>query len=66
MLAEAPGDLTRFTRAASRIVRPLARFFDDVYVMADDPALRAARLGLLASVRDLGADLLDWSQLRRA
>ena len=44
----------------------MARFFDDVYVMAEDPALRAARLGLLATVRDLGADLLDWSQLRRA
>ncbi|HEY7273515.1 MAG TPA: glycine--tRNA ligase [Actinoplanes sp.] len=64
VLADSPADLTRFTRAASRIVRPLARFFDDVYVMADDPAVRAARLGLLATVRDLGADLLDWSQLR--
>jgi glycyl-tRNA synthetase len=64
VVAESPGDLTRFTRTASRIVRPLARFFDDVYVMVDDPALRTARLGLLATVRDLGADLLDWSQLR--
>jgi glycyl-tRNA synthetase len=57
-------DLTRFTQAASRIVAPVHRFFDDVYVMAEDPALRAARLGLLATVRDLGADLLDWPQLR--
>ena len=32
--------------------------------MADDPALRAARLGLLATVRDLGAGLLDWDELR--
>ena len=39
-------------------------FFEEVFVMADDPALRAARLGLLASVRDLGAGLLDWSELR--
>lgn len=39
-------------------------FFDDVFVMADDPAVRAARLGLLACVRDLGSDLLDWPQLR--
>ena len=45
-------------------MRPLAAFFDDVYVMADDPAVRATRLGLLATVRDLGAGLLDWSQLR--
>jgi glycyl-tRNA synthetase len=33
--------------------------------MADEPRLRAARLGLLATVRDLGADLLDWTQLHR-
>jgi glycyl-tRNA synthetase len=64
VLAEAPGDLTRFTRAASRIVRPLDGFFEDVFVMADDPAVRATRLGLLATVRDLGAGVLDWSELR--
>jgi glycyl-tRNA synthetase len=63
VVADHPADLTRFTQAASRIVEPIARFFDDVYVMADDPALRAARLGLLATVRDLGAGLLDWSRL---
>jgi glycyl-tRNA synthetase len=39
-------------------------FFEEVFVMADDPALRAARLGLLATVRDLGVGLLDWEQLR--
>ena len=63
VLEQAPGDLTRFTRAARRSA-PLAAFFDDVFVMADDPAVRATRLGLLATVRDLGAGLLDWSQLR--
>ncbi|MEU4222290.1 glycine--tRNA ligase subunit beta, partial [Actinoplanes sp. NPDC026623] len=57
-------DLTRFTAAAARITGPVNAFFDDVFVMADDPAVRAARLGLLACVRDLGADLLDWPQLR--
>ena len=57
-------DLFRFTTVAGRLVAPLATFFDEVFVMADDPALRAARLGLLATVRDLGAGLLDWSQLR--
>ena len=31
--------------------------------MADDPARRAARLGLLAAVRDLGADLIDFGGL---
>jgi glycyl-tRNA synthetase len=57
-------DLPRFTAATGRIVTPIATFFDDVFVMADDPAIRAARLGLLATVRDLGAGLLDWSELR--
>ena len=57
-------DLLRFTTVTGRLVDPLATFFDDVFVMADDPALRAARLGLLATVRDLGAGLLDWPELR--
>jgi glycyl-tRNA synthetase len=62
--AEPVADLTRFTRAAGEIVAPLGRFFDEVFVMDEDPAVRAARLGLLATVRDLGADLLDWPRLR--
>jgi glycyl-tRNA synthetase len=33
-------------------------------VMTDDPALRGARLGLLAAVRDLGERQLDWAELR--
>jgi glycyl-tRNA synthetase len=57
-------DLTHFTQVVSRIVRPVTTFFEDVFVMAEDPAVRAARLGLLATVRDLGADLLDWPRLR--
>ena len=62
--AESADDLVRFTRSASRIVAPVARFFDEVFVLAEDPVLRSARLGLLATVRDLGATLIDWSQLR--
>ncbi|HEU4346402.1 MAG TPA: glycine--tRNA ligase subunit beta, partial [Actinoplanes sp.] len=57
-------DLIGFTHAAGALVEPVNRFFDEVFVMAGDPALRAARLGLLAAVRDLGAGLLDWTQLR--
>jgi hypothetical protein len=30
----------------------------------DDVDLRAARLGLLATVRDAGGAVLDWAQLR--
>jgi len=57
-------DLLSFTAAVEPLVEPLARFFDEVFVMADDQAVRAARLGLLATVRDLGAGLLDWPELR--
>ena len=57
-------DLAVFTTAVEPLVAPLSRFFDEVFVMADDPAVRAARLGLLATVRDLGTGLLDWAELR--
>jgi glycyl-tRNA synthetase len=50
--------------AAGPLAAAVDRFFGEVFVMADDPALRATRLGLLAEVRDLGADLLDWAELR--
>jgi glycyl-tRNA synthetase len=63
-LDKSSSDLTHFTAVTSRVVAPITTFFEDVYVMADDPAVRAARLGLLATVRDLGADLLDWPQLQ--
>jgi glycyl-tRNA synthetase len=32
--------------------------------MAEDLEVRAARLGLLATVRDLGEGLLDWTVLQ--
>jgi glycyl-tRNA synthetase len=62
--APAEPDLFEFTTVVARLVGPLSTFFDEVFVMADDPALRAARLGLLATVRDLGEGLLDWTELR--
>lgn len=46
--------------AAARV--SVNTFFDDVLMMAEEPRLREARLGLLASIRDLGAGILDWSQ----
>jgi glycyl-tRNA synthetase len=64
-LGDSPSpDLFRFTTATGRLVGPITTFFADVYVMADDPPVRAARLGLLATVRDLGAGLLDWAALQ--
>jgi glycyl-tRNA synthetase len=63
-LAGASPDLVHFTEVAGHVVRPVETFFDEIFVMADDPAVRAARLGLLATVQNLGAGLLDWPQLR--
>jgi glycyl-tRNA synthetase len=57
-------DLGRFAEVAAPLTAPIHTFFEDVYVMADDPAVRAARLGLLASVWGLGEGLLDWARLR--
>ncbi len=41
----------------------VARFFDDVLVMADDADLRAARLALVAALRDLILELADISEM---
>ncbi|MFI1988605.1 glycine--tRNA ligase [Actinoplanes sp. NPDC020271] len=57
-------NLPRFVAATAGLVEPIGTFFDDVLVMAEDPDIRGARLGLLATVRDLGEGLLDWPQLR--
>ncbi|SFJ99605.1 glycyl-tRNA synthetase beta chain /glycyl-tRNA synthetase alpha chain [Streptosporangium canum] len=57
------GDLRRFAAEAAVVVHPVTVFFDEVLVMADDPAVRANRLGLLAAVHDLAAGYLDWKEL---
>ena len=41
----------------------VARFFDDVLVMAEDEGLRTARLGLVATLRDLILDIADISEI---
>ncbi|MEV0843265.1 glycine--tRNA ligase [Actinocatenispora sera] len=57
-----PG-LAGFVPVATALTGPINTFFDDVLVMAKEPELRAARLGLLATIRDLAAPILDWSAL---
>jgi len=45
-------------------LRPaIDKFFDEVMVMADDEGLRRARLGLLASVRDLFLEVADFGRV---
>jgi glycyl-tRNA synthetase len=53
-------ELVSFTQATAPLVTPVTRFFEDILVMAEDPETRATRLGLLATVRDLGDGILDW------
>ena len=55
--------LAEFTSTAAPLVAPVNRFFDEVMVMAEDPALREARLGLLATITALADDYLDWRAL---
>ncbi len=43
--------------------QPVDRFFDDVMVMAEDPALRANRLNMLKALQDLFLQVADISQL---
>ena len=42
----------------------MARFFDDVLVMAEDAALRANRLGLMRRVGALFADVADFRKIQ--
>jgi glycyl-tRNA synthetase len=58
--------LAEFAAAASVLTGPVNAFFDEILVMTDDPVQRAARLGLLAAIRDLAAGVLDWTALAAA
>jgi glycyl-tRNA synthetase beta chain len=56
-------DYTRALRELAALREPVDRFFDDVMVMADDAAVRANRLALLAGLRALFLDVADLSRL---
>ena len=58
--------LASYVAAAQPLVAAANSFFDDVLVMADDPELRAARLGLLASVLTTAPAGIDWRALDTA
>jgi glycyl-tRNA synthetase len=60
---EVTSSLAEFADTAAALVGPVNAFFDGVLVMADDPAVRAARLGLLATIRDMADGILDWQAL---
>jgi glycyl-tRNA synthetase len=62
-LGGSPDDLAEFVAVAGALVVPVNEFFDAVLVMAEDPAVRANRLGLLAAIRDLAAGVVGWEAL---
>ncbi len=59
----APTGLGEFVAATEVLVEPITNFFEETLVMAEDPEVRAARLGLLATIRDLAAPVIDWQAL---
>jgi glycyl-tRNA synthetase len=56
-------DLDHYTGATVDLTQAVAEFFDQVYVMDDNPERRAARLGLLAAITELGEQTLTWAHL---
>jgi glycyl-tRNA synthetase len=55
--------LAEFLGLAAPLTAPINAFFDDVMVMAEDAELRAARLGLLATINSFADGVLDWRAL---
>jgi glycyl-tRNA synthetase len=52
-----------FFAALLPMIPAISRFFEDVLVMAQDPAVRANRLGLLQRIAALGQGVADFSKL---
>jgi hypothetical protein len=60
---ESDGDVRAKLAQAAEIAPVVGRFFDEVLVLAEDPALRANRLRLLLDLRDKIGALGDLSQI---
>jgi glycyl-tRNA synthetase len=58
-----PSDLSELVAASRDLPDAVDEFFNAVLVMADDPKIRAARVGLVATVADLGSEALNWQEL---
>ncbi len=57
------GDYTGYLKTFAVLKAPVDRFFDEVMVMVEDPALRASRLALLADLRQAMNRVADVSRL---
>jgi len=58
-----PGSMEDFLNAFLPVIPAISRFFEEVLVMADDPTLRANRLGLLQRIALLPKGVADFSYL---
>jgi glycyl-tRNA synthetase beta chain len=56
-------DYKQAFQAIEALSGPVAQFFDDVLVMAEDEKVRTARLALVAHLRDLIVDIADISEI---
>lgn len=61
--AAAESDYKTAFQTIAALRAAVATFFDDVLVMVDDERVRAARLGLVASLRDLIVSIADLSEM---
>ena len=61
--AASRGDYRDAFTGIAALQAPVAKFFDDVLVMAEDERVRAARLGLVAALRGLILDIADISEI---
>jgi glycyl-tRNA synthetase beta chain len=61
--AAARGDYREAFSAIAGMQPVVAKFFDDVLVMSEDERLRVARLGLVATLRDLILGIADISEI---
>ena len=59
------GDVRKALDSGATLAPLMERFFDEVLVMDDDPAVRGNRLRLLLDVRDTLGRLGDFSQIPR-
>jgi glycyl-tRNA synthetase beta chain len=57
-------DYDAVLRAVASLKPAIDRFFDEVMVMADDPAVRGNRLGIMKRVSDLFADVADFRKIQ--
>jgi glycyl-tRNA synthetase beta chain len=61
----ADGDVRKALESGAKLAPLVERFFDEVLVMDEDPAVRGNRLRLLLDVRDALGRLGDFSQIPR-